>query len=160
MNNQTDTQDTYPPLPEPVEGGQMYCEDCGGQGDDGESHYQGEFQPPEAEPCRSCDGSGRWKTDLFTRDQMRAYVDADRTLRAGQSEPVAKAEERIQISDIVEDAATVCERKDESGGERRQLEIAVRDALLAQLAASGSDEQRSTESTEPDRAPSGTRTAK
>lgn len=48
----------------------------------------------------------------------------------------------------------------ESSGERRQLEIAVRDALLAQLAASGSDEQRSTESTEPDRAPSGTRTAK
>jgi hypothetical protein len=34
------------------------CDDCNGTGHVGESHYMGEFQPPERERCESCGGSG------------------------------------------------------------------------------------------------------
>jgi hypothetical protein len=63
-----------PPLPEPVKKGAMDCEDCDGRGGDGEWHYQGEFQPPEQEPCSSCNGSGRWKLNLYTGQQMCDYA--------------------------------------------------------------------------------------
>jgi hypothetical protein len=61
-------------LPEPVKNGWMDCEDCDGRGAVGEMRYMGEFQPPEREPCSSCNGSGRWKVPLYTEDQMRAAL--------------------------------------------------------------------------------------
>lgn len=61
MNNQTDTQNTYPPLPEPLTRVAQFC------GEWRETSISASAQP------------------VFTEAQMRAYVDADRTLRAGQA---------------------------------------------------------------------------
>jgi DnaJ-class molecular chaperone len=70
------TTPDLPPLPEPVKNGWMDCEDCDGRGAVGEPIYQGEFQPPECEPCSSCNGSGRWKVPLVTTQQAQTYGDA------------------------------------------------------------------------------------
>jgi len=86
------------PLPEPVDGGSMYCEDCGGSGTDGDPRYQSEFQPPEYYPCRSCEGSGRWKASLFTEDQMRDARHAAAELALAHEaagEPVAPSQPRL-----------------------------------------------------------------
>lgn len=82
------SDDNLPPLPKAVKNGYMDCEDCDGRGTDGEPRYQGEFQPPEADPCGSCHGSGRWKAELYTADQMRTYAKAAIAAAAQGQEPV------------------------------------------------------------------------
>lgn len=69
-------QPDLPPLPEPVKNGWIDCEDCDGNGVVGDPIYQGEFQPPEREPCSSCDGSGHWKVPFLTTQQAQDYGDA------------------------------------------------------------------------------------
>lgn len=63
------------------------CDACDGRGHDGETHWQGHFQPPEPFPCSDCGGIGSHATDAYTADQMRQYardaVAADRRARAG-----------------------------------------------------------------------------
>ena len=52
------------------------CEDCAGHGVVGELQSMGHFQPPEAEMCRSCEGSGRTKIEAYITEQMTAYGQA------------------------------------------------------------------------------------
>ena len=75
------------------------CEDCDGRGHDGESHWQGHFQPPEPAKCSACDGSGWVDVVALLPEQV---IEAQRKARDYQKKVDRKIIDRrdAEIADL------------------------------------------------------------
>jgi len=80
----------------PVASVAVTCEDCDGRGVQGEAIYQGDFQPPEHEPCESCGGSGKWMVPApdiaILKEQLAACAASLRCYQEGDEAAAQRIE--------------------------------------------------------------------
>ena len=98
-------------LPATPEGwpARLRCDSCDGRGDDGERHYQGEFQPPEAGRCGECDGRGYHDEEsAYGAEHMQAYARA--AVIADRASP-SRADGWMDIASAPKDGAEIILRR-------------------------------------------------
>ncbi len=86
------------------------CDSCGGIGHDGESHYQGHFQPPEPYPCSDCQGAGLQREEFCNKAEIGAFISQFSAIAADRTslQVANKAEVDLTVlPEILREAANI-----------------------------------------------------